>query len=81
MNNQEVHDVVVNNLNAFITRPNDAGEYIPEDNVSYLITQIKCCITELGYTDQQACDMIDGCFNAIDIELEVIEDNIRTAKN
>lgn len=64
MNDQEIHDVIVNNLNAFITRPNDAGEFIPEDNVSYLITQIKCVILELGYTDQQACDMLDDCFNA-----------------
>ena len=64
---QYAHDIIVDNLHAFIARPNDMGEYIPEDTVVYLITQIKCVITELGYTNQQACDMIDGCFNAADV--------------
>ena len=61
-NAQRAHDVIVENLNAFITRPDVDGEYLPEDNVAYLITRIKCVIIELGYTDQQACDMIDGTF-------------------
>jgi hypothetical protein len=59
MNNQEIRDVIANNLHAFITRPNDAGEVIPADNVQYLLTLIKCSLLELGYTDEEAWDIID----------------------
>jgi hypothetical protein len=62
-NAQRAHDVIVENLNAFITCPNAGGAYLPEDNVTYLLTRIKCVVIELGYTDQQACDMIAGTFN------------------
>ena len=59
MNNQEIHDVIANNLNAFITRADDAGIITPADNVQYLLTLIKCSLLELGYTDEEACDIID----------------------
>ena len=59
MNNQEIHDVIANNLHAFITRPDDTGLVSPTDNVQYLLTLIKCSLLELGYTDEEACDIID----------------------
>lgn len=58
MNNQEIHDVVADNLNAFITRPDDTGNVSPADNVAYLMTLIKTELMELGCTDQEALDII-----------------------
>lgn len=60
MNNTNIHahDIIVNNLNAFITQPDDGGNVSPADNVAYLMTLIKVELIELGYTDQEALDIM-----------------------
>jgi len=60
MNLQETHDVIANNLLAFINRPDDTGNVSPADNVAYLMTLIKVALTELGYTTQEALDIMNN---------------------
>jgi hypothetical protein len=54
-----IHDIIVNNLPAFIARPDDDGNVSPADNVAYLITLIKTALLDLGYNEQEALDIIN----------------------